>query len=232
MLDLNLVSKENPPIQFVIQTVRNLPDGLLEAHGLLMPFDNSVTGFNEIRKMYRAKADWLAYYFGDASLIDELTYTDKALYKFHAEISKAWIEIIQEAFLLSPELQKEYVNPSLFWGLLESEFFQKLLSKSGLTDKASPTPKNKRYSKIIECCDELEDPNILLKTSEITTSPTQWFCSHALEICAISENYLFRGKWRQFLKTIKRSERSIKQSPLKTAYVEDDVIKFLLSGRE
>lgn len=230
MINLSKLSLENPPIQFFIEMVKNLPDGVIQAKGLLMPFDESMKGFNEIRKMYRAKADWLAYYFGNASLIEELTYTEKALYKFDAEKSKALIEIIQEAFLLSPALQREYVNPGLLWGFIETEFFENLLKNSGIGAPPTPTPKSKRYSNILEICKYLEDPSNLEKTSNETTSSMQWFCCHCLQICITPENTLFRVKWSNFLRTWKRAERNIERSALKTAYVEDGVIKYLQVG--
>jgi len=227
MINLSTLTPEHPPIQYFIDLIRNLPDGLMLSHGLDIPFDDTILGFSELRFIYRAKADWLAYYFGDASLIDELTYTDKAFYKFEAEKSKALIEIIQEAFLLSPELQHDYKNLGILWGLIESECFENLLKNSGIGAPPTPTPKHKRYSDIIEACKYLEDCSNLEKTSNDTTSPMQWFCSHCLEICSVPENVLFRVKWNNFLRTLRRAERNIERSALKTAYVENGVIKFL-----
>lgn len=229
------ITSAKPPLQFFIELFRNLPDGQMQAHGVLMPFKGNNTDskfFNETRKIYRAVGDWLHYYFGDASLLEELTFTDKNLYKFHAERSKAWIEIIQETFLLSPELQQEYKNPGMLWMLLEVEFFEKMLSSSGFSGNATPTSKNAKYLSTIKACDFLQDPKNLLGQHEDTNSPTQWFCSLALELCAIPENHLFRDKWRRFLNTIKRCERNIQRSPLKVAFLKDDEIKFLQSGRE
>jgi len=226
---------EHLPLSFYVKHYNDLPDGLMKTHGISFSAngsDKDTKFFNLIKKSYRATASWVFYYFGYPALKEELIFTEKSFYKPLGEICKAWITIIQETFLLSPELQEVWKNPAAFWMLIETEKCEKLFAKSGFTGIASPTGKGERYSGIIDACIFLGDSNNLQVKPVITDSPSQWFYGHALELCAIPDNVQYRTKWNQFLRTLKRCERDLERSPLKVTFLQDGQLKQLQQGRK
>ena len=223
------------PIHWFIDCIRDLPDLVMEHdHGIRLPFNpQSADGkfFRLARKQYRAIADWLKFYLlGKTDLVAELTFTDKADYKPNAEILLAYYRLAQETFLLSGNLQKQWVRPEMILFLIEWERCENLLRNSGFTDNLKPKGKVEAYKETKAVCDELWDAE-KLKFSETTIySPTMVLINEAAFLASRPENIEFRKHYQDFLKALKRCKKKIRDSRTEIVYLEDDILKALGNG--
>jgi len=130
----------------VVKHVCNLPDLVMERHGILLPFKNNndfVKTINIIRKHYRAVGDWLKYYLlNNSELIFELTNTDKVNYRPYAKKAIEFYHLAQHTYALCGYCQYLKRTPDWWLMVIEIEFCEKRFNDIGLT--GTPTLKSKR----------------------------------------------------------------------------------------
>jgi hypothetical protein len=226
------------PINFYIDAIHDLPDLLMEIdHGIRVPADGQNADdklFKMIREQYCAQADWLKYYLlAESDLAAELTFTRKAYYKPHAELSRAFYQLIQEVFLLSGDLQDDVGQPELMLLLIERERCENHLRKSGFTDKPEPIGKVEQQRRVKKFCDKLWDAEKLSDSADriCNSSPTRILLDQAINLAKCPKNIQFRKHYHDFLRTVKRCYREVKDCPtLHHVFLEGDTLKVLGNG--
>jgi hypothetical protein len=226
------------PIDFYIDAIHDLPDLLMEIdHGIRVSFDGQNADdklFKMIREQYRAKADWLKFYLlAKSDLAAELTFTRKAHYKRHAELCRAFYQLIQEVFLLSGDLQDDVGQPELMLLLIERERCENHLRKSGFTDKPELIGKVEQQRRVKKFCDKLWDVKKLSYSADTICngSPTEILLDQAINLAKDPNNFKFHKHYHDFLRNVKRFYREVKDCPtLHHVFLEGDALKVLGDG--
>jgi hypothetical protein len=226
------MSTENHEVlKDIIRRINILPDLVVEEHGILLPWDKTdelSKIINMFRKQQRAITDWLKYYLlpGHHYLIFELSNTDKAFYKPHAQQAVARYNLAQEVYALSGNFQYHKFTPDWFLMALEWEICESRLRDSGITGTPRLWSKHQYYEQTLSRNKDLEDVEANVRNGEsyATESPYAGLLGEAQRIAAIPENRDFKYEFWQYLKKIAQYERQIERSKLTTVYYCDGKI--------
>ena len=218
---------ENMSLTDYIEAIRVLPDLVLKEIGIIAEDagnNNFIKMLNQIRKVYRAKADWLKYYLlNDVDILSLLTSTDKVMYKPHAEETVAVYNLAQEVYPRHPEAQENFDSPGHWMFCCEAELCKRSLEATGLIGKPLMIGKSEMYRKNLEIASHHEDVDkIPIVKSSFKISATS---RQALEILAVvlsKEDITFKKYWFEYQRRMKRVNRTFRGKGYVSCYLEDD----------
>lgn len=218
---------ENISLSDYIKAIRVLPDSIIKDIGIIPETtgdDNFIKIFNQRRKVYKAKADWLKYYLlDDKNIHSLLTFTDKLMYKPHAEETVAVFNLAQEVYLRHPEAQMIFESPGCWMYACEIYLCENSLKATGLIDRPLMIGKSEMYRQIVERARHHEDVQgfelIKISSSE-PTHPRE-----LLEVWAVKlsqQDITFKKYWLEYLRKIKQVTRTLRGKGYVNYYLGDD----------
>ncbi len=218
---------ENISLTNYIEVIRVLPDLVLKEIGIILENagnNNFIKMLNQRRKVYRAKADWLKYYLlNEVDTFSLLTFTDKVMYKPHAEETVAVFKLAQEVYLRHPEAQMTFESPGCWMYMCEVYLCKRSLEATGLLGEPLMSGKSEMYSKGVELARHREDvENIRFRKVLSSEPPHPRVLLEAWAVELSKEDITFKKYWFEYLRRMKQLSRTLRGKGYVNYYLGDD----------
>ncbi len=223
-------------LETCVRAIRDLPD-LYMRHGAgVNPEWNDSTPpgqfFEYLRRSYRAVGLWLKYYLlNRTEHLAELTFTDKIHNKPLAERAVAFFRLAQEVWLRS-DLQTQIPCPGFWMVACERDLLKIGLQASGYTGSPRVRGKTERYRAFVENSERWLEPSNFKFTCSTELTALQALENEGIRLAA-SDGQFGEDYWLPFVKTVRRTERQVKQGKLSGIYLNQlGELKVIRRGKQ
>lgn len=220
-----------------INTIRFLPDYIMEKYGVLIPY--VITGnesgfekvFNSLRKQYLYTSIWLdLLLLYRTTLRDRLEVPGKREYEYEAKKSVATFELAIAICDSDNWFNKEYLSPKNWWFSVESQLTEQVLRDSGLTGEPIGTSGNTYYQQVSDVDKRMKNYDFEPKeVCILELNPIE--ALEGLGWVMSRQNTNVANKYKRYTDITKSSARSLKQSCFNPVYLRQGEFYQLLRGK-